>query len=129
MNCGLASMFQLQMSVCPFSKKARSLATASGFMTSPYCRCNSRNSDGIAKNQERSMFFLALGQESNLFGNMTMEGENYGIKDPTESDIRRVIQAIAKGEQDLAILIKGGDEDNYIQTADGGRGRLLLEYQ
>ena len=75
------------------------------------------------------MFFLALGQESNLFGNLTMEGENYGIKDPTESDIRRVIQAIAKGEQDLAILIKDGNEDNYIQTADGGRGRLLLEYQ
>ena len=75
------------------------------------------------------MFFLALGQETGLFGDFVYEGSNYGIKDPTESDIRRVIAAIAKGEQDLAILIKDDDENTYLQTADGGRGKLLLEYQ
>lgn len=75
------------------------------------------------------MYFLALGQETSLFGDLVYEGSNYGIKNPTESDIRQVIGAIAKGEQDLAILIKDDDENTYIQTADGGRGRLLLEYQ
>ena len=74
-------------------------------------------------------YFLALGQESNLFGNLSYEGNNYGIKDPTESDVRRVIDSIVDGEQDLAILIKDGDEDMYVQTAEAGKGRLLLEYQ
>ncbi|MCC7447613.1 MAG: hypothetical protein IT324_09365 [Anaerolineae bacterium] len=79
------------------------------------------------------MVFLSLGQSgdwTNLFtGSTYTESGHYGINDPSEADVRRVVEAIACGEQDLAILMRADDEDTYIQTADGGRGKLLLEYQ
>jgi hypothetical protein len=79
------------------------------------------------------MFFLTLGQSTGwadmLTGTVYGSSGQYGISNPTESDIRRVIEAIAHGEQDLAILSDDANEDTYIQTADGGRGKLLLEYQ
>jgi hypothetical protein len=76
------------------------------------------------------MFFLALGQESSWWDSGTYhDSGQYGIDNPTEADIHRVVEAIAMGEQDLAILMPSADPDSYMQTAGGARGGFVLEYQ
>lgn len=75
-------------------------------------------------------YFLVLGQSNDwLFADVSESPHGYGIQNPSEADIRRVIEAIARNEQDLAILYDEADPDTYIQTASGGRGGFLLEYQ
>jgi hypothetical protein len=72
--------------------------------------------------------FLALGQEMGTFAGGVLHGENYGIQNPTEQDLRTWIEKIAANEWDLAILYK--DDDSYVQTAGGiKKGTLMLEYQ